>query len=148
MGAGGGARAVVWALAQRGAKEIRLVNRTFSRAQKLADDFGAPVRAIDWAQRHEALEGARLLVNTTSQGMVGMEPLDLALETLPSAALVVDIIYTPLETPLLAAARLRGNRTLNGLGMLLHQGRPAWQSWFGIEPKVTQRLRALIEASL
>ena len=148
MGAGGGARAVVWALAQRGAKEIRLVNRTFSRAQKLADDFGAPVRAIDWAQRHAALEGARLLVNTTSQGMVGMEPLDLALETLPSAALVVDIIYTPLETPLLAAARLRGNRTLNGLGMLLHQGRPAWQSWFGIEPKVTQRLRALIEASL
>ena len=148
MGAGGGARAVVWALAQRGAKEIRLVNRTFSRAQKLADDFGAPVRAIDWAQRHEALEGARLLVNTTSQGMVGMEPLDLALETLPSAALVVDIIYTPLETPLLAAARLRGNRTLNGLGMLLHQGRPAWKSWFGIEPKVTQRLRALIEASL
>jgi len=148
MGAGGGARAVVWALAQRGAKEIRLVNRTFSRAQNLAHDFGAPVRAIDWAQRHEALEGARLLVNTTSQGMVGMEPLDLALETLPSAALVVDIIYTPLETPLLAAARLRGNRTLNGLGMLLHQGRPAWQSWFGIEPQVTPRLRALIEASL
>lgn len=148
MGAGGGARAVVWALAQRGTKEIRLVNRTFSRAQKLGDDFGAPVRAIDWTQRHEALEGARLLVNTTSQGMVGMEPLDLALATLPSAALVVDIIYTPLETPLLAAARLRGNRTLNGLGMLLHQGRPAWKSWFGIEPKVTPRLRALIEASL
>jgi shikimate dehydrogenase len=148
MGAGGGARAVVWALAQRGAKEIRLVNRTFSRAQKLENDFGAPVRAIEWSQRHAALEGACLLVNTTSQGMVGMEPLDLALETLPSAALVVDIIYTPLETPLLAAARLRGNRTLNGLGMLLHQGRPAWQSWFGIEPKVTPRLRALIEASL
>ena len=148
MGAGGGARAVVWALAQRGAKEIRLVNRTFSRAQKLENDFDAPVRAIEWSQRHAALEGACLLVNTTSQGMVGMEPLDLALETLPSAALVVDIIYTPLETPLLAAARLRGNRTLNGLGMLLHQGRPAWQSWFGIEPKVTPRLRALIEASL
>jgi shikimate dehydrogenase len=148
MGAGGGARAVVWALAQRGAKEIRLVNRTFSRAQKLENDFGAPVRAIEWSQRHAALEGACLLVNTTSQGMVGMEPLDLTLETLQSAALVVDIIYTPLETPLLAAARLRGNRTLNGLGMLLHQGRPAWQSWFGIEPKVTPRLRALIEASL
>ena len=148
MGAGGGARAMVWALAQRGAKEIRLVNRTLSRAQRIADDFGAPVRAIEWAQRHDALEGACLLVNTTSQGMVGMEPLDLALERLPASALVADIIYTPLETPLLRSARLRGNRTLNGLGMLLHQGRPAWKSWFGIEPAVTPQLRAMIEASL
>jgi shikimate dehydrogenase len=148
MGAGGGARAVVWALAQRGAKEIRLLNRTLSRAQRITDDFGAPVRAIEWAQRHEALKGACLLVNTTSQGMVGMEPLDLTLQHLPASSLVADIIYTPLETPLLREARLRGNRTLNGLGMLLHQGRPAWKSWFGIEPAVTPRLRAIIEASL
>ena len=148
MGAGGGARAVVWALAQRGAKEIRLVNRTFARAQALAEDFGAPVRPVEWSQRAQALEGAALLVNTTSQGMVGMDPLDLALDELPAHAFVTDIIYTPLETPLLRDARLRGLRTLNGLGMLLHQGRPAWKAWFGIEPKVTPALRAKIEATL
>jgi shikimate dehydrogenase len=148
MGAGGGARAVVWALAQRGVKEIRLVNRTHARAQAIAQEFGAPVRAVEWAQRADALEGAALLVNTTSQGMVGMAPLDLSLERLPAHALCADIIYTPLETPLLRAARLRGLRTLNGLGMLLHQGRPAWKAWFGIEPKVTPELRARIEATL
>jgi shikimate dehydrogenase len=148
MGAGGGARAIVWALAQRGAREIRLVNRTLARAQALAADFGAPVQALDWADRAQALDGAALLVNTTSQGMVGMAPLDLSLARLPAHALVADIIYTPLETPLLRAARLRGLRTLNGLGMLLHQGRPAWKAWFGIEPKVTPELRARIEATL
>lgn len=148
MGAGGGARAVVWALAQRGAKEIRLVNRTFARAQALADDFGAPVRPVAWSEREQALDGAALLVNTTSQGMVGMAPLDLALDRLPAHAFVTDIIYTPLETPLLRDARRRGLRTLNGLGMLLHQGRPAWKAWFGVEPKVTPALRAKIEATL
>lgn len=148
MGAGGGARAVVWALAQRGAKDILVVNRTLARAQRIADEFGAPVRAVAWEQRREALEGAHMLVNTTSQGMVGMAALDLPLDLLPKTALVADIIYTPLETPLLVAARRRGNATLNGLGMLLHQGRPAWKAWFGIEPKVTASLREAIEASL
>ncbi len=147
-GAGGGARAVVWALAQQGAREIRLVNRTLARAEIIAREFGHPVQAYEWSQRHTALEGAHMLVNTTSQGMVGMAPLDLALDRLPTSALVADIIYTPLETPLLRAARLRGNATLNGLGMLLHQGRPAWKAWFGLEPKVTPQLRAAIEASL
>ena len=89
-----------------------------------------------------------MLVNTTSQGMAGQPPLDLELDALPIAALVCDIVYIPLETPLLAAARRRGNRTVDGLGMLLHQARPAWQAWFGLDPRVTPELRALIEATI
>src|SRR6185436_4449608 len=103
IGAGGGARAVVWSLAERGAKEILVVNRTLSRAQTLAHEFGSPVAAIAWDDRHRALERAAMLVNTTSQGMVGQPPLDLDLTTLPPTALVCDIVYVPLETPLLAA---------------------------------------------
>lgn len=148
MGSGGGARAVVASLAERGAKEIRLVNRTFTRAQKLAADLGAPVRAIPWEQRHEAIDGASLLVNTTNQGMVGQAPLDLSLDRLPKSALVSDIIYVPLETPLLAAARKRGNLAVNGLGMLLHQARPAFKAWFGVLPEVTPELRRLLEATI
>jgi shikimate dehydrogenase len=89
-----------------------------------------------------------MLVNATNQGMIGQAALDLRLDKLPKAALASDIIYNPLETPLIAAAKLRGNRTVTGLGMLLHQGIPAWQAWFGISPKVTPELRALIEATL
>ena len=148
IGAGGGARAVVAALAERGAKEIRLVNRTFARAQKLAADFGAPVRMIPWEQRHDALDGASLLVNTTSQGMVGQPPLDLSLDRLPKSALVCDIVYIPLETPLLAAARRRGNPVVNGLGMLIHQARPAFQAWFGVLPEATPELRRLVEGTI
>jgi shikimate dehydrogenase len=148
VGAGGGARAVVYALAERGAREILLANRTFERAQALALEFGAPLRPLAWDERHAALADAAMLVNTTSQGMVGQPPLDLSLDALPRTALVSDIVYIPRETPLLAAARARGNRTVNGLGMLLHQARPAWKSWFGIETEVTAELRALIEASL
>jgi shikimate dehydrogenase len=148
LGAGGAARAVVLALADRGAKEIRLVNRSIDKAQALAQEFGAPVRALAWDQRHAALADAALLVNTTSQGMHGTEALDLDLHQLPLHALVSDVIYVPLETPLLAAARRRGNPTVNGLGMLLHQARPAFQSWFGVMPEVTAELRALVEATL
>ncbi len=148
IGAGGGARAVAYSLAERGAKEIRVTNRTPARAEALAREFGPPVAAVPWSERHRALAGAAMLVNTTSQGMTGQPPLDLELEALPIAALVCDIVYIPLETPLLAAARARGNRTIDGLGMLLHQARPAWQAWFGVDPEVTPELRAVIEATI
>jgi len=148
IGSGGGSRAVCFGLMQEGAREIRLVNRSDARAQQLADDFGVPLQAYPWAQRHDVLAGAALVVNTTSQGMVGQTPLDIHLDPLPLSALVTDIVYSPLETPLLAAARLRGNVIVDGLGMLLHQGPPAWKSWFGLEPKVTPELRALVEQSL
>jgi shikimate dehydrogenase len=148
MGAGGAARAVVDALIHEGAKEIRLINRTKARAESLAAALGGPVTVLGWDERHRALEGAALLVNTTSQGMVGNHPLDLSLDALPRTAEVCDIIYIPGETPLLKAARERGNRTVNGLGMLLHQGRPAWRSWFDKEVEVTAELRMLIEATI
>ncbi|HLJ21940.1 MAG TPA: shikimate dehydrogenase [Stellaceae bacterium] len=148
MGAGGGARAVVASLAERGAKEIRVANRTVVRAEALARDFGAPVRAIPWEQRHDALDGASLLVNTTSQGMTGQPPLDLALDRLPKGALVCDIVYIPLETPLLEAARERGNAAVNGVGMLIHQARAAFKAWFGVMPDATPDLRRLVEATI
>jgi shikimate dehydrogenase len=148
MGSGGGARAVVYGLLERGAKEIRLCNRTHARALKLAADFGGPITVLKWEQRHDAVDGCGMLVNATNQGMVGQNALDLRLDKLPRTALVNDIIYNPKETPLIEAARARGNRTVTGLGMLLHQGIPAWRAWFGIEPKVTAELRARIEATL
>jgi shikimate dehydrogenase len=104
--------------------------------------------ASPWEDRHAALDGAAMLVNTTSQGMAGQPALDLALDKLPTSALVSDIVYIPQETPLLAAARLRGNRTVNGLGMLLNQARPAFHAWFGVMPEVTAELRDMIEATI
>jgi shikimate dehydrogenase len=148
IGAGGGARAVVYGLAERGAREIRLVNRTFDHAQKLAAEIGGPITVLPWQERHMALAGAALVVNTTSQGMIGNPALDLNLAKLPKHSLVADIVYIPRETPLLAAARARSHRTINGLGMLLHQGRPAWKAWFGIEPEVTPELHALLAATI
>ena len=136
MGAGGGAR------------EIRVINRSPERAHGLAREFGAPLKAVAWDERHDALEDAAMVVNTTSQGMVGQDPLDLSLAKLPKHALVSDIVYIPKETPLLREARARGNRTVNGLGMLLHQGRPAFRDWFGVTPDVTRELRAMMEATI
>lgn len=148
IGAGGGGRAVCYALLQRGATEIRLVNRTSERAAALAAEFGGPIRTVPWSDRHDALDGVTMAVNVTSQGMDGQPALDIRLDRLPKSALAADIIYTPLETPFLAAARERGNRTLNGLGMLLQQGPPAWKMWFGIEPTVTAELRQRMERSI
>jgi shikimate dehydrogenase len=147
IGAGGAARAVLASLAEQGARDIRLINRRRERAEALQREFGAPIRSVAWEDRHAALTGAAMLVNTTNQGMTGQPPLDLALDTLPVAALVSDIVYVPRETPLLAAARGRGNRTVNGLGMLLNQARPAFHAWFGVMPDITPDLRALIEAT-
>jgi shikimate dehydrogenase len=148
IGSGGGARGVVYGLLDRGAREIRLVNRNRERAEALRHDIGGPISIFDWADRAEVLASVALLVNTTSQGMQGNPPLDLALDKLPATAIVSDIVYTPRETPLLAAARARGNRTVDGIGMLLHQARPAWKSWFGIDPAITPALRAAVEATL
>ena len=147
IGAGGGARAVLVSLIDQGAREIRLVNRTLARGKALAGELGGPIRPLSWEQREAALEGAAMLINATNQGMLGEPPLDLALDRLPVSALVSDIVYIPRETALLAAARRRGNATVNGLGMLLHQARPAFHAWFGIMPEVTPELRAMIEAT-
>ena len=148
LGAGGGARAVVVSLAEHGAKQIRVCNRSPDKAQALADEFGAPVQAVPWHQRHEALSDAALLVNTTNQGMSGQAPLDLRLDQLPQHALVSDLVYVPLDTPLLEAARARGNPTVGGLGMLLNQARPAFHAWFGVLPEISLELRRKVEATL
>jgi shikimate dehydrogenase len=141
LGAGGGARAVVAALTEAGANEVVVVNRTRARADALAAALGPPARVAEWGDRAKALAGADLLVNTTQLGMEGQPPLELDLGALPRAALVNDIVYAPLETPLLAAAARRGNPTVDGLGMLLHQARPAFAAWFGRDPEVTADLR-------
>ena len=148
MGAGGGARAVVATLAEAGAPEIRVCNRSLDKAQALAQAIGGPVRAVPWEQRGDALADVALLVNTTSLGMSGQPPLELALDRLPAGALVSDLVYVPMETALLAAARARGNPVVGGLGMLLHQARPAFHAWFGVMPQVGADLRRRIEATL
>jgi shikimate dehydrogenase len=148
MGAGGAARTAIWALADAGVKEIRIANRTHERALTVAKELRAPCKVVRWEERHDILDGAAVLVNATNQGMIGQPPLDLKLDKLPKHAIVYDIVYNPIETPLLAAARARGQRVIPGLGMLLNQAPPAWKAWFGIEPQVTPELRKMIEATL
>ena len=147
LGAGGAARAIVLSLLNEGTTSIRLINRTRDKAQALADEFGAGVQVLDWSERHDALAGIALLVNTTNQGMHGQAQLDLRLDALPQTALVSDAIYIPLETPMLRDARLRGNTTVNGLGMLLNQARPAFKAWFGVLPEITPALHQAIMAT-
>jgi shikimate dehydrogenase len=144
IGAGGAARAVVAALAGLGASEIRIVNRSPGRAEELARALGGPILPHGWDAMPKALAGAALLVNTTSLGMVGQPPLEIDLAPLPSEAAVSDIVYAPLETPLLATARARGHATVDGLGMLLHQAVPGFEAWFGRRPEVTPALRAFV----
>lgn len=153
LGAGGAARAVVAGLIDAGAREIRLLNRTPQRAEELAADLrpasgGCRLEVLPWASRHDALAGSALLAQTTSQGMHGQPALEVRLDALPLSAVVCDAVYVPLETPLLAAARARGHPVVDGLGMLLHQARPAFEAWFGLRPQVTAALRAKVEATL
>lgn len=146
LGAGGAARSVAAALQQAGAPEIRILNRTAERAERLAADFGAPLSAAVWSDREAALDGAALLINTTILGMAGAPPLELALDALPGHAIVSDIVYTPLRTPLLESAQARGLRAVDGIGMLLHQARPSFAAWFGRDPEVDDALRTHVLA--
>jgi shikimate dehydrogenase len=148
LGAGGSARAIAAALVDAGVPELRLVNRTIARAEQLAADIGGPIKPCSWAQSATALKDATLLANSTTLGMKGQPPLDIDLGPLPSSAIVCDIVYVPLETPLLSAARARNLKTVDGLGMLLHQARPGFAAWFGVEPRVTPELRDFLLADL
>ena len=144
LGAGGAARAVVAALVDAGAPDVRIVNRTRARAEALAASLDGRLSVHDWDKRRTALSDAGLLVNATSLGMTGQPALELDLGGLPRAALVTDLVYVPLMTPLLEAAATRGNPLVDGLGMLLHQARPGFDAWFGILPEVTAALRAFV----
>lgn len=146
FGAGGGARAVIWALLDAGAPEIRIANRTRARADALTGAFGSRLRVHDWNNVGSALAEVGLIANTTSLGMAGNPPLTVDFSAAPDDAVATDIVYTPLETPFLAAAGARGLATVDGLGMLLHQARPAFAAWFGVEPEVDRAVRDLMLA--
>jgi len=148
LGAGGSSRAVVYGLIERGITRVHLANRTIERSQALADQFGTVVRPIPWNEIDRVLPRAGLLVNTTSLGMRGQPSLKLDIELLSPTAVVADLVYVPLETSLLKAARARGLRAADGLGMLLHQAVRGFELWFGQRPQVTPALRALVEADL
>jgi shikimate dehydrogenase len=148
LGAGGSSRGVVFGLLDRGIKHVHLANRTMERAQALADQFGAAVQPIEWDAIDGVLPRAGLLVNTTSLGMHGQPALEVDVNLLSGQAIVADLVYVPLETALLKAARARGLKTADGLGMLLHQAVRGFELWFGQRPEVTPELRALVEADL
>ena len=154
LGAGGAARGIVAGLQDRPLRRILVANRSRGKAEDLVRDLGGspnrpPVlEAIAWEDLGSALTRSRLIVNTTSLGMAGQPPLLLDLSAVPDGAVVADIVYVPLKTPLLAAAEARGLRTVDGLGMLLHQAAPGFRRWFGLMPEVTPELRALIVADL
>jgi shikimate dehydrogenase len=148
LGAGGSSRAVVFGLIERGIKRVHLVNRTLARTQVLAEKFGTAVQPARWDQASALLPRAKLLVNTTSLGMHGQGELDVDVGRLPDDAVVADLVYVPLETKLLAAAKARGLKTADGLGMLLHQAVRGFELWFGRRPQVTSELRAILESDL
>jgi shikimate dehydrogenase len=148
IGAGGAARAVAGALIDRGVERVLVANRTPARAAEVAALDPARIAVVPWEEREARLAGVGLLVNAASLGMTGQPPLDLALDRLPGTAIVADIVYVPLETPLLAAARARGLRAVDGLGMLLHQAAPGFARWFGVRPAVTPALRARVVADV
>ena len=144
LGAGGAARSIIVALQNYGTGSIRLTNRTLGRTERMREEIKGDIDVVRWDQRAEALKGAMLLVNTTTLGMSGQPPLELELDNLPTKAIVNDIVYSPLETNLLAKAIERGNLTVDGVGMLLHQARPGFSAWFEREPEVTDALRAYV----
>lgn len=148
LGAGGAARAVAVALLDAGVPALRIANRTAARAEALADVLDGPVEVVSWENRAAALADVGLLVNTTTLGMAGAPPLEIDLAAMPMTAVVNDIVYAPLETGLLAAARTRGNPVVDGLGMLLHQARPGFEKWFGVRPSVDAGLREFVLADL
>lgn len=148
VGAGGAARALIVALLDAGYDEVRICNRTDARASALAREFGAPCAAAPWADRAAAVGAAALVANATAGGLTGKPALDLPLDNLAKNATVADIVYTPLTTPLLAAAARRGARCVDGLGMLLHQARPGFAAWFGTDPKVDEGLRRFVLETL
>ena len=141
LGAGGASRAVCVALQDAGIPEIRLVNRTVSRAENLAESLGGNVKVTSWEEGITHLEDAALLVNTTTLGMTGQPPLEIDIARFASSGVVTDIVYAPIETPLLTAARARGLQTVDGLGMLLYQAQAGFEGWFGLKPDVTLALR-------
>lgn len=148
FGAGGAARAVVYGFLDAGIAKVRLINRTAARAEELVAHFGSRVESWAWTDHARAVADAGVIVNTTTLGMAGNAPLDLDLAALDRNAIVADIVYVPLETPLLAVARARGHRTVDGLGMLLHQAVPGFARWFGVQPEVTPELRDILVADI
>ena len=148
IGAGGAARAIIRGLLSRKVDGIAIVNRTAARAERLVAHFGGATAAYEPAALPQLLQSAGLVVNTSSLGMTGQPPLSIDLSPLSDDAVVADLVYVPLETPLLAAAKARALRTVEGLGMLLHQAAPGFERWFGAKPSVTAELRALIEADI
>ncbi len=146
LGAGGAARAVVAALVDAGVPEIRLLNRTRSKAENLAASIPGPITVYEWSERSDTLSGAGLIVNTTTLGMVKQSPLEISLQALPKTAVVNDLVYAPLETALLADARALNLNAVDGLGMLLHQAVPGFAGWFDVQPKVTEALRTFVLA--
>ena len=148
LGAGGAARAVVWGLLKRGFAPVTVINRTRERAKALADRFGPQVAVAGWDALPRRLGKARLLVNTTTLGMHGQPLLEVDVSLLPPEAVVNDLVYVPLETPLITSARVSGLRAVGGLGMLLHQAVPGFAHWFGKLPAVTPALRAAVQKSI
>lgn len=146
IGAGGASRAVLAAVLDHGATEVRLTNRSPDRSKRLASEFGPTVNPVPWTERAEMLDGCDTLINATALGMAGKPALDLPLDALPKEAIVNDLVYSPLITPLLAEARARGNLAVDGLGMLLHQAVPGFEYWFGVRPSVDAALRQAVLA--
>ena len=148
LGAGGASRAIVSGLDTAGVRDIRIVNRTRERAETLREELAPLAQVCSWEDRTDALGGATLVVNATTQGMAGKDALALDVSNLPRKAVVCDIVYVPLETPLLKEARMRGNPVVDGLGMLLHQARPGFDAWFEVDPVVDQELRMHVLSGL